>query len=216
MTKYTFVGDLHSGNKASNRKAFRKILKESEKVILMGDIIEGITKKDNRHSNVDQIDTYSTQITNTIKDIKPYKEKIEVYVKGNHEDTLLNICDIDSVDLICNTLNIRSIYTEILNLDNEVKAFVTHGTGSAATVQGAVTKLVNFTKDHDAQFYFMGHTHKLFDITIPKNPNMKLNIVNTGTLLGQPEYGEKRAYAKPIQGYYILDTKTKQLQKVIL
>ena len=214
-TEYTFVGDLHSGNIAADRKAFRRILKKSNKVILMGDIIEGITKKDNRHSRYDQIDTYSEQITNTIRDIRPYKEKVLRYVIGNHEDTLLSISDIDSVDIICSELNIQPVYTEILNLDG-VKCFITHGTGSATTYQGCVTKLVNLTRDHDADYYFMGHTHKLFDITVPKNPGLRLNLVNTGTLLGQPLYASKRAFPEPIKGYYILDTKTKELKKVIV
>ena len=215
MTLISFLGDLHSGNVVSNRRAFRKALKESDKVILMGDIIEGITKKDKRHSNNDQLDTYSEQIKNTISDIKPYKEKIIKYVIGNHEDTLLSICDVDSVDIICSQLDIESCYTEILKIDG-IDIFVTHGTGSAITYQGCVTKLVNLTKDHMADFYFMGHTHKLFDLTISKNPDIRMTIVNTGCFLGQPEYAKKRAYPDVIQGYYILDTKTKELKKVMV
>lgn len=216
MTLYTFIGDIHSGNIVSNRKAFRKALKESERVILMGDIIEGITKKDKRHSKNDQIDTISEQITNTIHDLKPYKNKIDRYVIGNHEDTLLSILDIDVVEIICNTLDITSTYTEILNLDNNVKAFVTHGTGAPITYQGCVSKLINYTKDHEAEYYFMGHTHKLFDIAISKNPNMIKHIVNTGSLLAQVEYAKKRAYPFPINGYYTLDTKNKELKKIIV
>ena len=215
MTKISFLGDLHSGNIVSNRRAFRKALKESERVILMGDIIEGITKKDKRHSNVDQIDTYSEQIKNTISDIKPYKDKVLRYVIGNHEDTLLSICDVDSVDIICSQLGLKSCYTEIIKIDG-IDIFVTHGTGSAITYQGCVTKLVNLTKDHMADFYFMGHTHKLLDLTISKNPNIRMSIVNTGCFLGQPEYAKKRAYPDVIQGYYILDTKTKELKKVLV
>lgn len=215
MTKISFLGDLHSGNRVSNRRAFRKALKDSEKVILMGDLIEGITKKDKRHSNVDQVDTYSEQIKNTISDLKPYKTKIIKYVIGNHEDTLLSICDVDSVDIICSQLNISSCYTEILKIDG-VDIFLTHGTGASVTYQGCVTKLVNLTKDHQADFYFMGHTHKLLDFTISKNPNIRMTLVNTGCLLGQPEYAKKRAYPDVIQGYYILDTKTKELTKVMV
>lgn len=215
MCKYTFVGDLHSGNIEADRSAFRKILRNAEKVILMGDIIEGITKKDNRHNRKDQIDTYSEQITNTIRDIRPYKNKIVRYVIGNHEDTLLSISDIDSVDIICTELNIQSVYTEILNLDG-IKCFVTHGTGSAITYQGCVSKMINLTKDHQAEYYFMGHTHKLWNITISKNPGLRLNLINTGTLLGQPLYATKRAFPEPIKGYYTLDTGTKKLIKVMI
>ena len=33
MTQYTFIGDLHSGNIAADRLAFRRALKKSDKVI---------------------------------------------------------------------------------------------------------------------------------------------------------------------------------------
>lgn len=215
MTKYTFIGDLHSGNRVSDRIAFRKALKNADRVFLMGDIIEGITKKDKRHSNNDQIDSYSTQISNTIKDLKPYKSKIETYVSGNHEDTLLSICDVDSVELICSSLNIDSCYTKIFQLDNEINVLVTHGTGAASTYGGCVTKMINLSRDHVADYYFMGHTHKLFDIQVAKNPN-PFTIVNTGSLLGTPEYAKKRALPDAIKGYYILDTKTNTLEKVVI
>lgn len=210
---YTFIGDLHSGNIKSDRKNFRKALYEADKVILMGDIIEGITKKDIRHNNKDQVDSYSQQITNTIQDLEPVKHKIERYVIGNHEDTLLSACDIDSVDIICTTLDIEPVYTEIIDLDG-IKCLITHGTGSVTTYQGCVTKMINLTKDHNAEFYFMGHTHKLWDMTISKNPGLRLTLVNTGTLLGQPLYATKRAFPEPIKGYYTLNTLTKELRKI--
>ena len=132
---------------------------------------------------------------------------------GNHEDTLLSVCDIDSVDIICTTLDLEAIYTEILNLDG-IRCLVTHGTGSVTTYQGAVTKMINLTKDHEADYYFMGHTHKLWDITIPKNPGKRLTLVNTGTLLGQPLYATKRAFPAPIKGYYTFDTYERELRKI--
>lgn len=213
MTVYGFIGDLHSGNLVSDRANFVKALRKVDKVILMGDIIEGITKKDNRHNDGDQVDSYSQQITNTIKDLKPFRRKIIRYVIGNHEDTLLSKSDIDSVDMICSTLDIQPVYTEILDLDG-VKCFITHGTGSGTTYQGSVTKMINLTKDHDAEFYFMGHTHKLWNMTIPKDPDLRLTLVNTGTLLGQPIYASKRAFPAPIKGYYTLNTTTKELRKI--
>lgn len=211
--KISFIGDVHIGNKAADEIALVQILKKSDKVILMGDMIEGITKKDIRH-DVDSILSYSEQITKVIKILQPYKKKIMWYVIGNHEDTLLSRTDIDSVDLICTPLQISVTYTKILHIDG-LDIFITHGTGAGITYQGAVTKILSFVKDHKADYYFMGHTHKLFDITIQHNPN-PYTIVNTGTLLGQPIYGQKRAWAEPIKGYYIFNTITKELKKMVL
>lgn len=212
--KISFMGDIHIGNIASDEKNLIQILKKSDKVILMGDMIEGITKKDVRHDRRDSILTYSEQITKVIKILRPYKKKIMWYVIGNHEDTLLSRTDIDSVDLICTPLEIKSIYTKTLNIDG-LNIFITHGTGSGITYQGAVTKILSFAKDHQADYYFMGHTHKLFDITIQHDPKPYV-LVNTGTLLGQPIYAQKRGWPEPIKGYYILNTLTRELKKVIL
>ena len=175
----SFLGDLHLGNRAADRKAFRRALIEADKVILMGDMIEAITKKDKRHNKNDSILTYSEQITELIKDLTPYKDKILRYVIGNHCDTLLSISDIDTVDIVCNTLDIKSCYTEILAID-KVKIFITHGSGMAVTYPGVVNKMIGFARDHKADFYFAGHSHKLFDMLINHNPK-PFTVVHTTT-----------------------------------
>ena len=64
MSKVTIVGDVHIGMKQSQTTVFKRILKESEKVILMGDIINGVTKKDKRHMKRLKVlaDKYSIRI----------------------------------------------------------------------------------------------------------------------------------------------------------
>ena len=207
----SFIGDLHLGNQASKVKEFEGALFRADKVILMGDLIEGITKKDIRHSK-DSIMDYSEQVTELIKILKPYKDKILRYVEGNHEETLHSRSDIDTVGLVCGSLGIQSCYTDILEIDG-CSIFITHGSGAPQTYQGAVAKVLSYAKDHTADYYFIGHTHKLFDISIQHNPE-PYTIINTGSFLGQPEYAKKRAYPKPINGYYILNTITQKLSKI--
>ena len=211
--KISLLGDLHLGNQAARALDFRNALFQADKVILMGDLIEGITKKDIRHSK-DSIMDYSEQITGLITLLKPYKDKILLYVEGNHEETLHSRSDIDTVGLVCGTLGIKSCYTEILEID-DCSIFITHGSGSPQTYQGAVTKVLSYAKDHTADFYCIGHTHKLFDMDIQHDPK-PFTVINTGSFLGQPEYGKKRAYPKPINGYYILDTITHKLTKMVI
>lgn len=215
MTVYTFLGDIHIGHNNSNRKEFRKALRKSEKIFLMGDMIEGITKKDKRHSNSDTNLTVDDQIIEVIKDLNPHRKKIMGYCIGNHEQTVHSILDIDVSGIICKSLKIDSFYTKIFKVEKGITFFMTHGTGAAATYQGAVTKLINYSKDHKAHYYFMGHTHKLFDMQIQSNPN-PYYIINTGTLSGESEYALKKAYPNPILGYYTFDTNTKELKKVVI
>ena len=211
--KISFIGDFHLGNQAARTGAFQGALWRADKVILMGDLIEGITKKDIRHSK-DSVMDYSQQVMELIKILEPYKDKIMRYVEGNHEETLHSRSDIDTVGLVCGTLGIKSCYTEILTIDG-IDIFITHGSGAPQTYQGAVTKVLSYAKDHTANYYFIGHTHKLFDMTIQHDPR-PYTIVNTGSFLDQPEYAKKRAYPKPIIGYYTLDTITKQLTKMVI
>lgn len=211
--KISFIGDLHFGNQAARVSDFKNALFQADKICVMGDLIEGITKKDIRHSK-DSIMDYSEQVMNLIKILEPYKDKILLYVEGNHEETLHSRSDIDTVGLVCGTLGIKSCYTEILTIDG-LDIFITHGSGSPQTYQGAVAKVLSYAKDHHADFYFIGHTHKLFDMTIQHNPR-PYTIVNTGSFLGIPEYAKKRAYPDPINGYYVLDTLTRKLTKMVI
>jgi len=213
MTKYTVLGDIHIGNKEAHRASFRYAMKKAEKIILMGDIIEGFTKKDKRHSK-DTILDYSEQITEAIRDIKPYRKKVVRFFEGNHESSLFSKMDIDSMKLICGPLKIEKSNTEILNLDG-IDCFFTHGSGMGATYGASVTKLINYAKDHSAKYYFMGHSHKLFDMEIQHNPNT-YTIVNTGTFLEEAEYAVRMGYPKSIMGYYILDTVSNTLEKKVV
>ena len=211
--KISFLGDLHLGNRASKTKEFENAPYQADKIILMGDLIEGITKKDSRHSK-DSIMDYSEQVTAIIEILRPYKSKILWYVEGNHEQTLHSISDINTTGLVCVSLNLKQCYTETLEIDGS-SIFITHGTGSPQTYGGVVTKLLSYAKDHTANYYFMGHSHKLFDMLIQHDPRPFV-IVNTGSFLDQPEYAKKRSYPKPINGYYILDTITQKLTRMLI
>lgn len=210
--KISFIGDTHIGNINTDIKAIQSAMKKADKIIFMGDIIEGISKKDKRHDNEDTNLTVDEQIIKAIEIIKPYKRKFINFIEGNHSQTVHSIMDIDVVGMICKPLNIEHCYTTLFNIDG-LNIFATHGTGAAATYQGAVSKLINYSKDHIADYYLMGHTHKLFDMQISRDPN-NFCIVNTGCFVGQAEYAKKRAYPPPIQGYYILDTLKRKLTKV--
>jgi len=213
MTRYSILSDAHIGNHNTTRPSFRTAMKKADKIILLGDIIEGITKKDKRHGK-DTILTVDEQIIQAKNDIKPYRKKVIRAFEGNHESTVLSKMDIDVSKLIYEPLSIETSLTEVLNLDG-INCFFTHGTGAGATYTSAVTKLINYAKDHTADYYFMGHTHKLFDMKVQHNPN-PYTIVNTGTFLKQAEYAIRNGYPKSITGYYILDTDTKTLEKVLV
>lgn len=215
MTKVTLIGDVHIGMKQSQTTKFKQILKQSEKVILMGDIINGVTKKDKRHDRDDIIMSVDDEILLAQKIIKPYRAKVLKYVIGNHEDSLLTYLDVDAVKLICEPLNISYSYTEVLNIDNTTIA-VNHGTGAPQTYGGAILQLEKFKNNFPADFNCIGHTHKLFNIQEKIFPDKTTELINTGTLLGNTQYANKMKFPPAVLGYYIIDTVTKQVERVIL
>jgi len=215
MTKISLIGDQHIGNKGFNEKKFRKALRDSEKIIFMGDMIEGITKKDKRHSRKDCILTVDESILRAQKLINTHKNKVLYACIGNHEDTLLSILDVDAMRLIYKPLNIEYGYTDILTVD-KCSIAVSHGSGAGATYGGAMLQLEKFARDYRADINAIGHTHKLFEITMKRHPNQTFTVVNTGTILEKAEYADKMKLPPPVVGYMEIDTKTKTVRKVLL
>lgn len=215
MTLVTVLGDVHIGMKQSKVQKFKQVLKQSDKVILMGDIINGVTKKDKRHDRDDIVLSVDDEILTAQSILKPYKSKIIHYVIGNHEDSLLTYLDIDAVKLICKPLNIPYSYTEVLQVD-KIKIAVNHGTGSGATYGGAVLQLEKFKRDYIADFFCIGHTHKLWNIQQKIYPNKTIELINTGTLIDNSQYAQKMKFPPAVLGYYTIDTVTKQVTRCIL
>ena len=215
MTKISLIGDVHIGLQSSKISLFKKALKESEKIILMGDIINGVTKKDKRHDKNDIIMSVDDEILMTQKIVRPYRNKVEHYVIGNHEDSLLTYLDIDAVKLICEPLGISYSYTEILTY-GKTSIAVNHGTGAPETYAGAINQLEKFANNYIADFYCIGHTHKLFNIMETRHPKQKYEIVNTGTLCTGSSYASKKKYPPAVLGYIIVDTETKEVTRVLL
>lgn len=215
MTKISLISDVHIGLKSSQINLFKKALRNSEKVILLGDIINGVTKKDKRHDRTDIIMSVDDEILKTQQILKPHKSKIIHYIIGNHEDSLLTYLDIDAVKLICSPLNIPYSYTEIIKID-KVSIAINHGTGAPETYAGAINQLEKFAKNYIADIYAMGHTHKLFNVLETRHPHNKYEIINTGTLCTGSSYADKKKYPPSVLGYYIIDTITKEVTRVIL
>lgn len=215
MTRISLIGDEHIGNKGFQEKKFKKALRDSEKIIFMGDMIEGITKKDKRHNRTDCILSVDDSIIKAQKLINTHKDKVLYACIGNHEDTLLSILDIDAMKLIYKPLNIPYGYTEILTIDR-CKIAISHGTGAGATYGGAMLQLEKFARDYQADINAIGHTHKLFEITMRRHPNQTFTVVNTGTLLAGAEYADKMKLPPPVLGYMEIDTKTKTVKKILL
>lgn len=215
MVKISVISDVHIGLKSSKIAKFKKALKDAEKVILLGDIIDGVTKKDKRHGNNDVAMTVDDEILTAQNIIRPYKNKILHYIIGNHEDSLLTYLDIDAVKLIAKPLNIPYSYTEIFTIDKTSIA-CNHGTGAPITFGGAILQLEKFAKDYVADIYCIGHTHKLFDLMESRHPNKKYQIINTGTFCSGSSYAEMKKFPPSILGYYIIDTVTKEVTRVLI
>ena len=212
MTQISLIGDSHIGNRHFREKEFKNALRTSEKIIIMGDLIEGISKKDKRHSNKDTILTVDQQVIKAIDILKPYRKKILYYLMGNHESTVISVTDNDPQNTICEVLGIPAGITEHVKMEKTM-LWVSHGTGSPLTYSGCVMQLEKFAKDYIGDINAIGHTHKLFDLTEYRHPKQKFQLVNTGTFLDGAEYAQKMKLPPAAIGYYIVDMKTKTVTK---
>lgn len=214
MTTVSILSDLHLGAKNADIEAFKKALKQADKVILLGDIIDSISKKDRRHDTKDTLMSVTDQITTLTNVLKPYKRKILMYYPGNHENSFKSHQDIDLVNLICSDLNIKEMDSGIITIDG-IDLFCTHGNGNGATYGGNVTKLINYNRDFTAEYFITGHSHRLFNMRIAHNPK-PFTIISAGCFIDSIKYGRQKAYPDSIMGYYKLNCKTRKLTEVII
>jgi len=172
-------GDTHFGNPLTHYDGIKEVIyyiKSDRRAYsaFMGDGIEGITIDDRRidlQSNV----SFPEQEKDDIKaELRPIKNKIIIYLIGNHEWKLLKFGNMALA--VCSDLKIPygsfSAKLSIYNNDNLMyRLFLTHGAGSInSRVRDAsrrrLTMLENlkgklFMLAGDCHVMAMGHTHKM-------------------------------------------------------
>ena len=208
------LGDLHVGHTGFEKERFLDIVNWIEEhevyTILMGDMVDAISKADKRYETNSIAEEFKPHIDNihykqtdtVIKYLEPIKDRILGSVPGNHEHTTKKAYSYDSNAILCEQLGVPALtdpgYIK-LNLKRTrtstfaVNIFVTHGVGvGGGRKPGAkVNNIVDFANGFDADIYLAGHSHNLFAI---QNEYVRLNnaqklvtsrrtFCNTGTFL---------------------------------
>jgi hypothetical protein len=206
------MADLHEGEgPCSDRGSFFKGLRgaadQERKVVILGDMVTSIFP-DDRRFNVEEHTTSFADQEAFIEDevIRPFKDIIECWARGNHEDWLTKRHG-DFMDKICTRHKVNYIGYQINTLyklgDKRFTAYYTHGRRNfnrraGEDVRKPVNKQVGL-KDYfrdtgiEADFYICGHGHQAIMYTDP----FDLRLVNRGGEHYSEEYlptGEGKVY----------------------
>ena len=167
------LADVHYGNSYCDIKAFKSFLDDADDntyFLGVGDILDSIIVKDKRYSksaDATESDAIINAVTFDMIDIlTPYRDKILGLGRGNHEQTVVDKCSVDPIDIMCRVLKIRylgySYQVKISFGKNSIQIYAHHGWGgSSRTRGGSMTKYGNDTVNYDADIYLYGHDHKL-------------------------------------------------------
>lgn len=171
------LSDLHVGSSTTDYKLFDKFIKHilaapNRFIIYNGDNINNATK--NSKSNV-----YSESMRPReqkkwlINELKPVRDRILVFVEGNHEARSAKETDQSIVEDIAEALGKPSLYREdeaYIKLTFGKRTgngkrqcygiYVTHGSGGGGTPGAALNRLEKVALGTEADCYIVGHVHK--------------------------------------------------------
>jgi len=179
------ISDIHIGNRAFDKKAFKEYLADSDKktyFIGIGDLYDAIVVNDIRYQkSIDATggdDVIDKQIDIGIELLKPYRDRIIGLGVGNHERTVIKRCGTDMIKRTCQKLGVPNLgYSGLIRLmfsqnNTRTRTIIVryhHGWGGGSRTIGA--DLTKFSRDvayWDADIFLYGHVHKLQTDEIPR------------------------------------------------
>lgn len=210
------LGDLHVGSEFCNMDEIKNTIErinndEHAKVILLGDLVDNITKTSKGDVYKQRI-TPQDQVDIVVGLLKPIAHKIIGSVSGNHENRAeelgFDISRMIAYELgISHTYNREGVYIFLsFGINNRApkirhtfRIYVTHGTGSGQN--NAVEKMQQVC---NADVYICGHIHGFrnkvvgyFDGTKRVNGKLELcsrALVVTTAYLNYGGYAQLRSY----------------------
>jgi len=176
------IADIHIGNKAFDKKAFKEYLADSGErtyFIGIGDLYDSIVVNDIRYQksidDSDSDDILDSQIETAIELLEPYKDRIIGLGVGNHEQTVIKRCGTDLIKRTCRRLGVENLgFSGLVRLifgqttksgrgaGRTVIVRYHHGHGGGSRTIGA--DLTKYSKDMaywDADIFLYGHVHRL-------------------------------------------------------
>jgi len=196
------LSDLHVGHVDFQEQYLRDtvawMIKKGAYTILLGDLIDGISKKDRRFEN-DSIDSrfrdhldnlHHMQVEHCVALLQPLRDAGLIIggLTGNHETTVKKQFSYDATDIIMKTLDVPRLtdpgIVVLVMEDNgsilSAKIFCTHGCFLGGRFIGNhINKMVALKGDFCADIYVAGHTHQKFSVVRHKKKLSKNFILET-------------------------------------
>ena len=172
-------GDIHKGNILEHFDGVHKckefiLSKRNRFACFMGDGMEAILTDDYRYDPITIATPPLAQMRDLEATLRPIKERILVYLQGNHERKLLKFGDL--AEDTAATLGVEyGTYSSVLSIRDKLglmyKIFLTHGAGTINSTLDVPSDRLHsmhrslrrrlMRKAGDCAVMAMGHTHKL-------------------------------------------------------
>ena len=193
------LGDIHFGTMFCHKKGLLRAIDDiahdkNAKVVLVGDLVEGIAVDDPRYdSDTNEEPVPFLQAQDVVKLLKPIKKKIIAVLKGNHELRLMYYLNISSYIAKELDTNYGTWTSKIQFIDKKgkhiFKGYFAHGDIKRSIMQSnagdpiqrqanekAMLKRMMFSKAGDCLYMGCGHYHKLIVV----KPTEELYLVDNG------------------------------------
>jgi len=208
-----FIGDSHIGHKNFNKKKFLEAIewvkqKDNRFAILMGDLIECLTKTHSPAGATRSKDPNDIQVEKLIKWITPIADKILISIAGNHEERTLKSADFTILKQPHMLLGIEYRHYQAsvrLQMDNiSYRGYVHHGGGASTKPDFQLRKFIYNSGKLNLDFMAIGHIHQEHRQSFPSERFIGDRIVKhecigirTGGFLDHPDYAKRAGYPPP-------------------
>lgn len=207
------LSDLHFGSDVLDKKLWNRVKKdirkhrESARIIILGDLIEGVTKN-SKGDLYEEVLNPRQQVNMAVEEFKEFADLIEAVIIGNHDIRIKDSSSFDPMEIFCDKLGIPDKYVgfeAILSYSmnkNHYSFQLFHGSGGAVTRQAIINKMKKLRKSN-CDVMAIGHHHReidefFYEYDIDKY-NHKLRkkrkwFICANTLTGYATYAQRFGY----------------------
>lgn len=218
------LNDLHFGSPAIDWELWENIKQDIRnnrhraRILINGDIIEGIVKNSKGDIYKGQNLTPEEQIELAVEEFWEFRDLIDAVVIGNHDVRIKNEVSIDPIKMFCKDLGIKEKYIgyEGVVAYSWNKCFYTiqmhHGSGGASTTGAIINKMKKMRKSNCTVMY-IGHHHRevaepfieyYIDPFNHKLHKRKHWLICGNTITRHAEYAKKFAYDEKFPSQAVL------------
>lgn len=207
------LNDLHVGSEAADLDLLDRAIKfaldnkENTRILLNGDLIEGVTKL-SKGDIFSQRMTPKEQADYVVEKLMPVKDLIDGVTEGNHDFRIMKETSIDIVEMICKYLGIEDKYLGIRGIvgfnvgGNMYSIDMHHGTGGGSTLAAVENNMKKIWKS-DSDIMYCGHWHKelakpikrfSIDHKAGKVEEVKRWLICGNTIVNTADYAKRGAF----------------------